>query len=95
MARFRSFTTAATAAAAVSAFCLPALAEKNIGAGIAATSPVAVAVKVPAPWYAPRFLVTSKMLSASGINRPNRSRHKSATAGPTARSRSRHKPAGA
>jgi hypothetical protein len=34
-------------------------------------------------------------VSASGINRPNRSRHKSATAGPTARSRSRHKPAGA
>jgi hypothetical protein len=61
MARFRSFTAAATAAAAVSAICLPALAEKNMGAGLAATSPVAVVVKVPAPWYAPRFFVTSKM----------------------------------
>jgi hypothetical protein len=43
-------------------------------------------------WFQAVDLIT---MSASGINRPNRSRHKSATAGPTARSRSRHKPAGA
>jgi hypothetical protein len=32
--------------------------------GVAATSPVAVIVKVPKPWYAPRFLVVGKMRDA-------------------------------
>ncbi|NBO77730.1 MAG: hypothetical protein EBV28_12225, partial [Betaproteobacteria bacterium] len=37
------------------------MAEQNFGAGLSANPPVAVVVKVPAPWYAPRFLVTNKM----------------------------------
>ena len=61
MAGFRSFAAAATVAAAVSAISMPAMAEQNFGAGLSANPPVAVVVKVPTPWYAPRFLVTSKM----------------------------------
>ena len=61
MARFRSFTTAATVATAVSAFSAPAMAEQNFGVGLSGNSPVAVVVKVPTPWYAPKFFVTSKM----------------------------------
>ncbi|NBO83432.1 MAG: hypothetical protein EBU75_11600 [Betaproteobacteria bacterium] len=59
MAGFRSFAAAATVAAAVSAISMPAMAEQNFGAGLSANPPVAVVVKVPTPWYAPRFLVTS------------------------------------
>ena len=61
MVGFRSFASAATVAAAVSAVSMPAMAEQNFGLGFSASSPVAVVVKVPTPWYAPRFLVTSKM----------------------------------
>ena len=61
MAIFRSFKTAATAATAVFALSMPAMAEQNFGLGFSASSPVAVVVKVPTPWYAPRFLVTNKM----------------------------------
>jgi hypothetical protein len=66
MARFRSFTTAATVATAVSAFTAPAMAEQNLGVGLSGNPPVAVVVKVPTPWYAPRFLVTSKMRDTFG-----------------------------
>ena len=61
MAGFRSFTTAVTVATAVSAFIEPAMAEQNFGSGLSGNSPVAVVVKVPTPWYAPKFFVTSKM----------------------------------
>ena len=61
MAGFRSFTTAVTVATAVSAFIEPAMAEQNFGIGLSGNSPVAVVVKVPTPWYAPKFFVTSKM----------------------------------
>ncbi len=61
MAGFRYFAAAATVATAVSAVSMPAMAEQNFGAGLSANPPVAVVVKVTTPWYAPRFLVTSKM----------------------------------
>lgn len=61
MLRFRSPAAAATVATAVSVFGSQAMAQPSFGAGIPAKSAVAVVVKVPAPWYAPRFLVTSKM----------------------------------
>jgi hypothetical protein len=61
MAFFRALKSAATVATALSAFSMSAIAEPNFGDGFSANSPVAVVVKVPAPWYAPRFLVTSKM----------------------------------
>lgn len=61
MARFRSLATAATVAMAVSTFGAPAFAQRNFAQGISANAPVAVIVKVPTPWYAPRFFVTGKM----------------------------------
>ena len=61
MASFKSYASAVTVATAVSAFCSPAMAQQNFGAGLSENSPVAVVVKVPTPWYAPRFFVTSKM----------------------------------
>jgi hypothetical protein len=61
MTRFRSFATAATVATLLSIFGTLSLAQQTFGAGVSSNSPVAVVVKVPTPWYAPRFFVTSKM----------------------------------
>ena len=61
MARFNSLAIAATVTAAVSASGSPAIAQQDFGAGLSSNSPVAVVVKVPTPWYAPRFFVTGKM----------------------------------
>ena len=61
MTRFRSFATAATVATLLSIFGRPSLAQQTFGAGVSSNSPVAVVVKVPTPWYAPRFFVTGKM----------------------------------
>jgi len=61
MTRFRSFATAATAATLLSIFGPPSLAQQTFGGGVSSNSPVAVVVKVPTPWYAPRFFVTGKM----------------------------------
>ena len=61
MTCFRSFATAATAATLLSIFGPPSLAQQTFGAGVSSNSPVAVVVKVPTPWYAPRFFVTGKM----------------------------------
>jgi hypothetical protein len=61
VAGFRSFAAAATIATAVSAVSMPAMAEQDFGVGLSGNSPVAVVVKVPTPWYAPKFFVTSRM----------------------------------
>jgi hypothetical protein len=61
MARSGSIATAATVAASLSAFGAPASARQPSGEGLAANTPLAVVVKVPTPWYAPRFFVTRKM----------------------------------
>ena len=61
MAGFGSIATAATVAASLSSFGAPASARQALGEGLAANAPVAVVVKVPTPWYAPRFFVTRKM----------------------------------
>jgi heme-degrading monooxygenase HmoA len=58
-------TKAATAAAAAAALALGAGAQAQAqpigGDGFAAGSAVAAIVKVPTPWYAPRFVVVRKM----------------------------------
>jgi hypothetical protein len=56
-----SLATAATVAASLSSFGAPASARQALGEGLAANAPVAVVVKVPTPWYAPRFFVTRRM----------------------------------
>jgi heme-degrading monooxygenase HmoA len=51
-----------TAAAAVAAVLgSPALAQSPAGENFAAASAVAAIVKVPTPWYAPRFVVVGRM----------------------------------
>jgi heme-degrading monooxygenase HmoA len=49
------------AAMTVGATATNALAQASGGSGFEATSAVAVVVKVPKPWYAPKALVVSKM----------------------------------
>jgi hypothetical protein len=61
MACFGYFATAATVAGALSVLGAPASARQPLGEGLSANAPVAVVVKVPTPWYAPRFFVTRKM----------------------------------
>ena len=53
--------TVATMATLMATSAATALAQPLLAEGVAASSPVAVVVKVPAPWYAPRFIVASKM----------------------------------
>jgi heme-degrading monooxygenase HmoA len=61
MASFRALAAAATVATALAIFGAPAMAQQSIGEGLSENLPVAVVVKVPSPWYAPRFLIASKM----------------------------------
>ena len=56
----------ATAGVAVSVLAPGSMAQAQtpvgaLGDGLPASAPVAVVVKVPTPWYAPRFFVTRKM----------------------------------
>lgn len=58
---FRSWTAAAGMAISLLAPVSAALAQPSVGEGLSPSAPVVVIVKVPAPWYAPRFFVASKM----------------------------------
>jgi hypothetical protein len=60
MAIFRYLSSAAVAAA-VTSLGSPTLAQPIPGEGAVPTAAVAVVVKVPTPWYAPKFFVASKM----------------------------------
>lgn len=56
-----SWTAASGLALAFLVSGVPAWAQPTLGDGLAGMAPVAVVVKVPTPWYAPRFFVTGKM----------------------------------
>ena len=61
MALFRDLLRAAVITTAITLPASPALAQPIPGEGFAPASAVAVVVRVPSPWYAPRFFVASKM----------------------------------
>ena len=61
MIDFRLVTAKVIVAIALCLVGLRTQAEQTLGEGISATASVAVVVKVPTPWYAPKFFVTSKM----------------------------------
>lgn len=61
MSGFWSWRAASGPAVALLASAVPAWAQTALGSGIPEKVPVAVVVKVPTPWYAPRFVVTGRM----------------------------------
>jgi hypothetical protein len=67
LSRLRSARSTASANATKAALCVAATLSLGAQAqtlaceGVSATSPVAVIVKVPKPWYAPRLMVERKM----------------------------------
>jgi hypothetical protein len=61
LARALHATTAAAGLAAAALLATPAQAQLQGGQGFEPGAAVMAVVKVPTPWYAPRFFVTSKM----------------------------------
>ena len=61
MTMIRVLLSTAAMTAAAGSLGLPALAQPMPGEGFAPASSVAAVVKVPAPWYAPRYFVANKM----------------------------------